>query len=198
MASGSDRSYTVWRMEARSWSPLCATPPPITISDGLKKFTTLASIWPTSRPASVSSSSATGSPNAAARATSSALTVPRSSSAAARRLLRPPTAAASPWIPSAYPPASASRQPTLPHRHTTDRSSTTWMCPTSPADPWAPRWSRPSEMIPAPIPVPILITTTLSWPWAMPDRHSPSARTLTSLSTQTGAPKPSANRSRIG
>ena len=54
-------------------------------------------------------------------------------------------------------------------------------------DPWAPRWSRPSEMIPAPIPVPILTTTTLSWPCAMPDRHSPRASTLTSLSTQTGA-----------
>ena len=58
----------------------------------------------------------------------------------------------------------------------------------SPAEPWAPRWSRPSEMIPAPIPVPILTTTTLSWPWAIPARHSPRASTLTSLSTQTGAP----------
>ena len=38
------------------------------------------------------------------------------------------------------------------------------------------------------MPVPILTTTTLSWPAATPDRHSPRARTLTSLSTQTGAP----------
>ena len=75
----------------------------------------------------------------------------------------------------------------FPQRQTTDASSTTWMWPTSPALPCAPRWSRPSEMIPAPIPVPILMTTTLSWPWAMPDRHSPRASTLTSLSTQTGA-----------
>ena len=54
--------------------------------------------------------------------------------------------------------------------------------------PARPRWRRPSEMMPAPIPVPILTTTTLSWPAATPDRHSPRARTLTSLSTQTGAP----------
>ena len=53
-------------------------------------------------------------------------------------------------------------------------------------------------MIPAPMPVPILTTTTLSWPAATPDRHSPRARTFTSLSTQTGAPYRSANRSRMG
>ena len=61
----------------------------------------------------------------------------------------------------------------LPQRQTTDGSSETWMWPTSPALPCAPRCSRPSEMIPAPIPVPTLITTTLSWPAATPDRHSP-------------------------
>ena len=44
----------------------------MTISDGLKKFTTLASIEPTRRPADWSSATATGSPNDAARATSSA------------------------------------------------------------------------------------------------------------------------------
>ncbi len=96
----------------------------------------------------------------------------------------------------APPPASASRQPVLPQRQTTSRSPATWMWPTSPAAPCAPRWSRPSEMIPAPIPVPTLTTTTLSWPTATPDRHSPSARTLTSLSTQTGAPYRAAKRSR--
>ena len=74
----------------------------------------------------------------------------------------------------------------LPQRQTTVGSSTTWMWPTSPALPWAPRCRRPSEMIPAPIPVPTLTTTTLSWPAATPVRHSPRARTLTSLSTQTG------------
>ena len=74
----------------------------------------------------------------------------------------------------------------LPQRQTTVGSSTTWMWPTSPALPWAPRWRWPSEMIPAPMPVPTFTTTTLSWPAAMPERHSPSARRLTSLSTQTG------------
>ena len=86
----------------------------------------------------------------------------------------------------------------FPQRQMTAGSSTTWMWPTSPALPWAPRWSRPPEMIPAPMPVPIFTTTTSSWPAATPDRHSPSARTLTSLSTQTGAPNRAANRSRIG
>ena len=40
-------------------------------------------------------------------------------------------------------------------------------------DPWAPRWSRPSAMIPAPMPVPTLTTTTLSWPGG--DARSPLA-----------------------
>ena len=81
---------------------------------------------------------------------------PRWSSAVRSRALRPSRAAASPARPSAAPPASASRQPMLPQRQTTDASSTTWMWPTSPALPWAPRWSRPSEMIPAPMPGPDL------------------------------------------
>ena len=56
----------------------------MTISDGLKKFTTPASIAPIRRPAAWSSSTATGSPNDAARATSSAVTDPRRSSAVAQ------------------------------------------------------------------------------------------------------------------
>ena len=80
-------------MVASSWSGLFATPPPMTISDGLKKFTTLASIDPTRRPAAWSSAIATGSPNEAARATSSAVTVPRWSRAARSRGLRPSSAA---------------------------------------------------------------------------------------------------------
>ena len=75
----------------------------------------------------------------------------------------------------------------LPQRQMTAGSSVTWMWPTSPALPCAPRWRCPSEMIPAPIPVPTLTTTTLSWPAATPERHSPIASRLTSLSTQTGA-----------
>ncbi len=53
-------------------------------------------------------------------------------------------------------------------------------------------------MIPAPMPVPIFTTITLSWPTAMPDRHSPRARRLTSLSTQTGAAWRATKRSRTG
>ena len=58
----------VSRIAARNKSGLLATPSPITISEGLKKFTTLASIDPTLRPAAWSMDTATGSPNDAARA----------------------------------------------------------------------------------------------------------------------------------
>ena len=120
VASGSDRRWIASRTAASSWSPLWATPPPMTTSDGLKKLTTLASIRPTRRPASVMSASATGSPNDAAHATSAAVTRPSRSSASRSRALRPSRAAASPSRASAAPPASASRQPTLPQRQTTD------------------------------------------------------------------------------
>ena len=60
------------------------------------------------------------------------------------------------------------------------------MWPTSPAEPLAPRWIRPSTTIPAPIPVPILTKTKSSTPRPQPAVSSPSAITLTSLSTQTG------------
>ena len=66
-----------------------ATPPPITTSDGLKKFTTLASIEPIRRPPDWSRATATGSPNDAARATSCADTLPPWSSASRSRSLRP-------------------------------------------------------------------------------------------------------------
>ena len=154
------------RIDARSWSPLWATPPPMITSDGLKKFTTLGK-HVADPPAGRlrAASTATGSPNAAARATSSAVSVNR-----ARRA--PPAAAR--CDPRGRPPRQGGRWPPrrpAPRgsrrcRSGTARraSSTTWMCPTSPALPCAPRWSRPSEMMPAPMPVPILITTTFSWP----------------------------------
>jgi hypothetical protein len=114
-------------MEASSTSGLFETPPPRTISDGLKKFTTLASIAPTRRPAPWSIATATGSPADAARATSWAVTAPRWSSAVRSRADRPSRAASPPARPSAPPPASASRQPMFPQRHTTSGSSVTWM-----------------------------------------------------------------------
>src|SRR5438552_2284482 len=49
-------------MAARSWSGLFATPPPMTISEGLKKLTMLASIDPTRRPASPRRTTAPRSP----------------------------------------------------------------------------------------------------------------------------------------
>ena len=50
VASGRDRLWTASRIEPSRTSPLCATPPPTTISDGLKKFTTPASIEPIRSP----------------------------------------------------------------------------------------------------------------------------------------------------
>ena len=102
----------------------------MTISDGLKKLTTLASIWPTRRPASVSSSRATGSPNAAARATSSAVTAPRSSSAARQ----PPAPSRHRGGPALQRRArTRPRAPRGSRRSRTgrrrERSSTTWMWP---------------------------------------------------------------------
>ena len=138
-----------------SWSGLLATPPPMTISDGLKKFTMPASIEPTDRPAAWSCATATGSPT-----TRPGRLLRRQAAVQVEGRRQPGApaveAAASPARPSAAPPASASRQPTLPHRHRTVGSSVTWMWPTSPALPWAPRCRRPSEMMPGPDPGPDL------------------------------------------
>ena len=68
---------------------------------------------------------------------------------------RPPATAASASRTSAQPPATASRQPILPHRHTASDPATR-TCPMSPAAPFAPRWMRPCESSPAPMPEPTL------------------------------------------
>ena len=60
----------------------------------------------------------------------------------------------------------------------------TWMWPRSPAAPWAPRRSAPSLMMPLPMPVATL--TNIRWSTSRnPMCCSPSAMTLTSLSTTT-------------
>ena len=107
-------------------SSLWATPPPITISDGLKKFTTLASIRPTRRPADWSSATATASPNDAARETSSAVTVPCWSRAVMSRSLRPSRAAAIPDRARAAPPQCLEAAD-VPAATTTEAGSTTWI-----------------------------------------------------------------------
>ena len=56
----------------------------------------------------------------------------------------------------AAPPATASRHPALPQRHSTSSAAATWMWPMSPAAPCAPRWMAPSTMRPQPMPVPDL------------------------------------------
>ena len=82
-------------------------------------------------------------------------------------------------------PASASRHPVLPQRQSSSspRGTRTW--PRSPAVPWAPRWSAPPEMIPAPMPVATLTNISSVVP-GQKRLRSPRAMMLTSLSTSTG------------
>ena len=63
----------------------------------------------------------------------------------------------------------------------------------SPAAPWAPRSSRPREIIPAPIPVPTL-TNSRSSVSGHARRSSPSAIRFASLSISAGTPKRSRRR----
>ena len=83
---------------------------------------------------------------------------------------RPSTPRARSAAASAGPAATASRQPTLPQRHRTSSARATRTCPRSPAVPWAPRWSRPPETMPAPMPVATLISTrsSTSARWVLP------------------------------
>ena len=75
---------------------------------------------------------------------------------------RPPalTSATTAWVSAASsrcakarPPATDSRHPVLPQRHTIPSAAATWTCPMSPAAP-APRWSLPPRISPDPIPFP--------------------------------------------
>ena len=139
VASGSERWYTTSRTPASSGSPASASEPPMTMMLGLSRLTALASTSPIVRPASRIRPIASVDPDLA-RATTSRLdplSMPSS--------LNPRATAA--------PDATASRQPTLPHRHTADTSPGTCTWPRSPAAPLAPRHSAPSRMIPQPIPV---------------------------------------------
>ena len=150
------------------------------MTDGLSRLTALASTSPRSRPAWRSAWVAGRLP-------------PRTRSTTSR-----PVAAGIPWAASraatAGPLAMASRQPVLPHRHGASPPCGAWTWPRSPAAPWAPRCSRPSLMMPAPMPVATLTKTM----WSSraprsptsPRTRSPSAITFTSLSTSTGQPRP--------
>ena len=68
-------------------------------------------------------------------------------------------------------------------RRSSSPAARTW--PRSPAEPWAPRWSRPPVMMPAPMPVATLTKSRCSTS-GQPSSCSPSAMRLTSLSTSTG------------
>ena len=82
----------------------------------------------------------------------------------------------------------------LPHRHGASPPCGACTWPRSPAAPWAPRCSRPSLMMPAPMPVATLTKTMWSSraprSATSPRTRSPSAITFTSLSTSTGQPRP--------
>ena len=147
VASGSERRYTTSRTPASSGSPASASEPPMTMMLGLSRLTALASTSPIVRPASRTRPIASVEP-ARARATTSRLDPASMPSSLSSRA-------------TAAPEATASRQPTLPQRHTASTSWGTWMWPRSPAAPWAPRRSAPSLMIPQPIPVATL--TNIRW-----------------------------------
>ena len=118
--------------------PSWASPPPITIIDGLVKLTSPASTLPTRRPPSRMSWMQETSPSIAPCATSSALTTPRTanrSASAGETSVRAATVASRA---SAAPLNTASRQPTLPQEHIGPFGST-WMWPMSPAQPSVPR-----------------------------------------------------------
>ncbi len=95
--------------------------PPITITDGLKKFTMDARTSPISRPA--------------CRANCTAIVLPCRTRLTTSRLPWASTPAARNWLAIAAPLATASRHPLLPHRHTTSSLAVTLMCPMSPAAP---------------------------------------------------------------
>ena len=96
-------------------------------------------------------------------------------------------AASLPSRPIARPAATCSQQPRFPHPHR-GPSGSTMMCPTSAANPCAPRKSRPSATIPPPMPVPTVIISRWFEPRPAPKRNSPHAATLASLSTTVGSP----------
>ena len=136
------------RRPAAGRRPATATPP-ITMTLGLSRLTALASTSPIVRPASRTSGWRAPSRHAHERHDVAAGARRRRR----RRRSRPATAA---------PLATASRQPTLPHRQTASTSWGTWMWPRSPAAPWAPRRSAPSLMIPLPMPVATLTNSRWS------------------------------------
>ena len=84
VASGCDCRYTASRIAARIVSPVCATPPPTTINEGLSRLTRGATDSPIRRPARASSSMQKASPSCAPCPTSVAPTASLRASAAAR------------------------------------------------------------------------------------------------------------------
>ena len=159
----------------------------MTTSDGLNRFTTLASIRPTRRPADWSSATDTGSPNEAARATSSAVTptvlIQRCAELLASTLdaplppLRGRCPAASKGLETADVAAAADDGRVVNDLDVADVAGTALRAAMDP----------PVRDDPGADAGPTFMTMTLSCPTATPERHSPRARRLTSLSTHTGA-----------
>ncbi len=136
--SASERWYTLWRTAARNSGPTRVMPPPMNTCDGLKKFTTEASICPTWAPERCTTWLAAMSPARLASATSCRRKGPRSAISRASRGLWPASAASVAMRAIAGPAAMASTQPRLPQWQR-GPSGTTQMWPTSPAEPLAPR-----------------------------------------------------------
>ena len=79
-----------------------------------------------------------------------------------------------------------SRQPLLPHPHTSVSSSFTQICPISPPAPLVPASIFPFKIIPPPTPVPSVTITISLWPFPPPCHISPSAAMFASFPAFTG------------
>ena len=171
VASGNERRWTVSRIEARSWSPLCATPPPTTMSDGLKKFTMLARTSSTRRPHPGASPPPPGRrrKRPARRRPASRVRAGRVPSAAAgsRRPARPPRPHGPAHRRRPAPPgsrrvsAAADHRPVIDHLDVAHVTGAPWARDDVPVrdDPGA---DAGADLRP-----------TWSWPAAIPERHSP-------------------------
>ena len=187
------------RAGSSSRSPPRDAPPPITITSGLKVFTSPTSPNPSRSPIAARMPRASGSPSWA-----SSVTIPPSialSDASRRPSAESGSASAtrSPSRPIALPETSASKQPIpgqLPGQSGPCSSSTTW--PSSAPTPVAPRYTSPFSHSPPPMPVPSDTITACRVPAAAPWRASASIDALPSLSTSTGSPRRSLIRSRKG
>ena len=132
----------------------CGMGPARMTRPGLKQLTIMASASPTAVAERTMRVTHSVSPAATPATTSLIVRSPADPRRSRRNGLIPSAPARRASRRTAHPPATASRQPVRPHRHTTASEPETRTCPMSPAAPSAPQCSAPWDMSPAPMPVP--------------------------------------------